>query len=842
MLQDSSPLPLAQMRVLDCCDRIGQACGRFLADLGAEVILLEPQAGMASRQRPPLHKGDSLYFATHNANKKSVVVDVQVEGGREKFLSLVKSADLLIDGGELTGRGISHEEIRTANPQLLLLSITDFGLTGPYKDFIATEAVHAAMGGFLSRSGIAGREPLMPPGEMSYETASIQAAWVALLAYWQRQKIGKGDLLDFSVNDAVSQLMDPAIGATGSAAAGRTPIEVSIRGRPVVKRIPGEIPSLALLYPYYKCADGYVRICTLNPRQWQAMSEWLGPDHSLTDPKYAKTAVRIFKIDIANALVAGLVKDKTRAELVAEGQQRGIPIAAVTKPAELFDDEHFHERDLFTEVPFQEEKGMMPSGYLRMDNRRIGARQSAPQLGENTADVFKQLQPKVLSCDNEKVVTHPLKGITVLDLGVIVAGGELGRLFADQGASVIKLENKAYADGLRTSFDGNPVSIPFAQGSRGKKSFGLNLRSEEGIAIFKNLVKKSDVVISNFKPGTTESLGIDYQSLKEINPGIICAESSALGSMGPQAKTMGYGPLVRASTSLSSVWRYPDQEDGFGDGITIYPDHFVARASATAIMAKLIERKQTGIGGFVDFSQAECIINVMATEFLRESVEPGSMVPQGNRYEFDAPNSLFQCQGNDEWIAISVTNDKQWQALCGLMGREDLNAHIGYVTAGQRVARRKELEKIVSKWTSNYSPYEIMHAYQENGVPAGNMLRLSEFLDNPQLRARGYFRTLNQPTVGRPLSTENAPVGSSELLPDPDINRAPAMAEHTRELAKEYLGYSDLEVDALIEAGVLEIGVPGDVGVIKQKIKTVLTSHATKAFLKFSAFKEKVTS
>lgn len=143
MLQDSSPLPLAQMRVLDCCDRIGQDCGRFLADLGAEVILLEPEDGMTSRQRPPLHKGESLYFATHNANKKSVVVDLQSEQGREQFLALVKSADLLIDGGELTGWGISHEEIRTANPQLLLLSITDFGLKGLYKNFIATEAVQA---------------------------------------------------------------------------------------------------------------------------------------------------------------------------------------------------------------------------------------------------------------------------------------------------------------------------------------------------------------------------------------------------------------------------------------------------------------------------------------------------------------------------------------------------------------------------------------------------------------------------------------------------------------------------------------------------------------------------
>ena len=138
------------------------------------------------------------------------------------------------------------------------------------------------------------------------------------------------------------------------------------------------------------------------------MSDWLGPDHPLTDPKYAKTAVRIFKIDIANALVADLVKDKTRVELVAEGQQRCIPIAAVTKPVEVFNNEHFRERDLFTEVPFQKDKGMLPSGYLHMDNRRIGIRKLAPQLGENTVDVFKQIQPKVLACESAKLISRLL--------------------------------------------------------------------------------------------------------------------------------------------------------------------------------------------------------------------------------------------------------------------------------------------------------------------------------------------------------------------------------------------------------------------------------------------------
>lgn len=835
-------LPLAGVRILDFCEERGQSCGRLLADLGAEVILVEPPTGSPARRRPPFHGATSLHFAVHAANKRSVTVDLASESGRTRLSALLHTADLLIDGtarGFWAQFGLDYAWLQQQKPDILILSITDFGLSGPYSHFLGSEAVHAAMGTFLSRSGREGREPLLPPGEMLSETAAAQATWVALLAYWQRLRTGRGDVLDFSINDAVAQILDPGIGVSGSASAGKTPIETAPHGRPIVDAKPGRLPSIALMYPIFKCADGAVRICVLNPRQWQAMSEWLGPDHPFRHPRYGKPGARLMQITRINALIAHLFAHQARAALMAEGRRRGIPIAELARPSELLSHPHFVARDFFAEVAVDGEVARGPAGYWRIDGHRVGWRTPAPCIGRDNDTLMEPSARAASAQDNTLERRRPFEGLRVLDLGVIVAGGELGRLFADQGAQVIKVENRAYADGLRQSLDGNPVSISFAQASRGKLSLGLNLRSAKGVELFGRLVAESDVVLTNFKPGTTESLGIDYATLRKINPRIICAESSAMGSFGPEAKTMGYGPLVRASTALTRLWRYPDAEDAYGDGITIFPDHFVARVSAIAILAKLIERESTGVGGFVDVAQAECIMNMLATEFLHESIAPGSMVAKGNRNDFDAPHAVFRCRGDDEWCVIAVKSDEHWQGLCAAMDRADLAARRDLAHASGRLAHRDELEGIVQTWCAGRSPREVRDRCQLHGAPAGNMLRLSEFLDDPHFRARRFFRVLDQPTAGRPLPTENGPVAFASSLPDPDIRRAPAMGEHTTQIARDVLRVSDGEIKSLLRSGDLEQGPSAAHGARLQKYKTFAASTAMKGLLAYNAWRAK---
>jgi len=838
---------LAGIRVIDLCDLRGQSCGRLLADLGAEVILVEPHGGMNSRQRPPLHQGNSLHFAVHNANKKSVQLNFSDAADVAKLKALIKTADLVIDGrnpGEYDDLGLSPQDIRQLRDDLVLISLSDFGMTGPYKNFKGSEAVHLAMATVLSRSGVNGSDPLLPPGELASETAAIQASWALLLAYWQRLHTGQGELLDFSINDAVAQIFDPGVGASGSAAAGKTAIEIAIHGRPIVEMVPGKLPSVALLYPIFKCADGHARICLLNPRQWRNMSKWLGDDHPFSHPKYEVNVTRIMKIDQVNALLAKFFADKPRALLVSEGQRRGIPIASLTLPAEVFAEQHFQERQFYHSLKVGADTGLAPAGYWRIDGQRIGIRQRAPKLGQHSDELLeaKPDQPPGAN-DKESIdvsARQPLAGITVLDLGVIVAGGDLGRLFADQGANVIKVENHRYPDGLRQSLDGNPVPISFAQANRNKRSLGLNLRTDKGKDLFKKLLKAADIVISNFKPGTLESLGLGFAELQQCNPAIICAESSAMGSVGPKAQTMGYGPLVRASSGLTGLWRYPGEEVICGDCTTIFPDHFAARISAVAIMAKLIERKRTGLGGFVDVSQSECIMAALATELLQESLQPGTLKPEGNRGRHDAPNNLFPCAGNDEWVAISVSSDAHWQSLCKAMVNTELAQDPRYSNAVNRLQHADELEQKVTHWTRSLTPYQVMQACQQQQLPAGNMLRLAEFIQNPHYQARKFFRELKQPTVDRPLATENAPVGFSENLPTPNMRPAPILAQHTVEIAQELLQLNHAEIKQLVTAGDLELQKKPSKPLV-QKIKTKGVMLAMALILKAHAAKNRFT-
>ena len=195
---------------------------------------------------------------------------------------------------------------------------------------------------------------------------------------------------------------------------------------------------------------------------------------------------------------------------------------------------------------------------------------------------------------------------------MIVAGGELGRLFADLGAEVIKIESATYPDGLRQTPPGRPMSRSWALTHRNEYGLGLDLRQQSGADIFGRLVAGADAVFANFKPGTLASLGFSYDTLRALNPGIVLAESSAFGATGPWSVRMGYGPLVRATTGITRLWT-SDDGDGFYDATTIFPDHVVARITAIAALAALIRRDRTGDGAHVHISQAEAAVNQLAT-------------------------------------------------------------------------------------------------------------------------------------------------------------------------------------------------------------------------------------
>ncbi|EUA38894.1 coA-transferase III family protein [Mycobacterium avium subsp. avium 2285 (R)] len=266
-----SELPLAALRVLDLCRGPGSSAARILADLGADVIVVE------SRRDPePTGGSGEIQRAVRHANKRSIVLDLSAgSDDLDTFWELAAGCDIVFEDSAPgdTENPVTARTLRHRLPQVVTVAVTAFGQSGPYRDWIGSEAVYVALSGELSRSGLPGREPLLPPARIATESAAAQAAWSALLAYAARLETGNGQLVDFSLLEGIAQTLDPGWGMAGSASGGR-PAAAEPRGR----------PDSRVRYPIFPCADGYVRLCILSPRQWQGMFAWLGKPEELADP------------------------------------------------------------------------------------------------------------------------------------------------------------------------------------------------------------------------------------------------------------------------------------------------------------------------------------------------------------------------------------------------------------------------------------------------------------------------------------------------------------------------------------------------------------------------------
>jgi crotonobetainyl-CoA:carnitine CoA-transferase CaiB-like acyl-CoA transferase len=767
---------LADLRVLDLCDGDADAVTRLFADLGADVLKVEPRGGSTARSATPTVAGASVPFSLNNANKRSAVLDPADAADRDRFDGLVVAADIVVDsGGRASAFGASCAELARRYPHLVAMSVTDFGVDGPRASWSATDPVLYAMSTALSRSGPTTGRPVLPPNGIASATAAVQAAWAALAAYYHRLTYGTGDYIDFSRFEAVVESLDPPFGAEGQAAVGLKRSTELWRGRPRNQQI----------YPTFACRDGHVRICLLSPRQWRGMRSWLGEPEQFADPKFETIAARYASSRELNELIAELFATQTMDELVNEGQALGVPVAAVLSPAETLGSAHFRSVGALTEAAIAPgAKVTVPVGAFVVDGNHVGFDRPAPSPGADEP-AWKATRSEREPSPDSTSVRRPFEGLRILDLGVIVAGGELGRLFADLGAEVVKIESAAYPDGLRQTPPGQVMSRSWALTHRNEYGLGLDLRSAEGAEIFARLVADADAVFANFKSGTLASLGFPYEKLQAYNPRIVLAESSAFGATGPWSIRMGYGPLVRATTGVSRLWT-SDDDPGFYDATTIFPDHVVARITAIAALASLIGRECTGTGAHVHISQAEAAVNQLAATYVTDAARTANLPVADD----SAVHGVYPCAGDDEWCVISLRTASDRQALVAAMERSDLPRDCGDLLAA------------VSEWTSGMDKNVVADTLQRAGVPAAPMNRAVDVLADPVLLHRRAFTDMVHPLFVDAMPTETSPSLYAHI-PRADLRPAPMPGEHTREICQKLLALDTEEIDRLITDGVL---------------------------------------
>lgn len=789
---DTYDPPLSGVRILDLSSGPITAIGRLLADLGAQVTPVN-LSGVTETEAVDSTVGPYIGSipvgtAINRYGLSAVDIDASAPEGARRWQELLSDADILIENtrpGSDAETALAVKQIHAEHPALVILSVSDFGRDTAYRTWQATTPVLHALTSELSRSGIPGREPLVPPApELPYQVAAAQAAVLTVSVYLDRLRTGTGDLIDFSVLDGAMQALDPPFGTPGTASAG-VPLSEQRRNWLAERQ----------RYPIIRCKDGYVRICVLAKRQWQGMFTWMGEPEEFADPKFNSLMERFMSPTLLPA-IEQFCSDKTRAELETEGQRHGVPTAAVLTLTEALNTEQVIQRGFFRDVDIADGlTAPIPAGVAEVDGHRASAL-TAPREAAARPD-----GAPVLGVRERRDEGLPLEGLRVLDLGVIVVGADTGRLFGDLGADVIKIENSAFPDGLRGKL--NKMSQTYASGHRNKRSIGIDLRSDEGRALAHRLAEDADVVLTNFKPGVAQALGMDHATLGKVNPGIVVVDSSAFGPTGPWAKRLGYGPLVRAAAGFTDLWVYPDAPGEFCDTVTVYPDHVAARIGALTALTLLLRRERTGTGGAVSVAQSEVMMSHLASEIAAEVLRRHGHEPSGEPVH-DAPWGLFPADGENAWVAVTVRDTADWQALCGVIGRPDLVADDALGTRAGRDRDRARIDEAVRAWTAAHTATAAMELLQAAGVPAGAVLHAAEAPTFGYYADRRAFREELHPHGAEPFTMENVQIHSDRVA-DPPLGQAPLLGEQTREIAAEQLGLGDTEIDELIERGVLEV-------------------------------------
>jgi crotonobetainyl-CoA:carnitine CoA-transferase CaiB-like acyl-CoA transferase len=373
----------------------------------------------------------------------------------------------------------------------------------------------------------------------------------------------------------------------------------------------------------------------------------------------------------------------------------------------------------------------------------------------------------------------PLEGLKVVELARILAGPWAGQTLSDLGADVIKIESPEGDDTRRWGPPfverGEDISASYFHScNRGKRSITVDFRTPEGQEITRQLIADADVLIENFKVDGLAKYGLDYDSVKSLNPRLVYCSITGFGQTGPYRKRAGYDFLMQGMGGIMSVTGEPGgQPQKMGVAVT---DILTGLYSVIAIEAALLQREKTGLGQHVDMALLDVAASTMANQALNYLTTGTAPVSMGNAHQNLTPYQVFDC--SDGYIIIATGNDAQYQRLCAILGLDDMAQHPDYLTNADRIAHRDVMTTRISGATRTWSKTDLLTACEAKGVPAGPINNLQEVFDDPQIKAREMQMELDGvPSVRSPM------VFSEASLSHP--RPSPKLGEHTDEILRD---------------------------------------------------------
>lgn len=803
MSDEGSHLPgaLNGLRVLDLTGRMGGYCGLLLANLGADVFLIEPPGGDPMRSEGPFqsdqsHPEQSLSFAAYHTNKRGIVLNLDDDEGRETLRNLARNADVLIEDkspGCLERRGLGYSTLRSANPALVMTSITGFGQSGPYRDFRAPNIVAFAMGGLMNLCGHPGRAPLMGPCDVAYHLGSVHAAFGTLVALFKRRSSGVGQHVEVSLQDVL--VADPFL---------RIITRHSVTGE--IPERTGHSQSTTVAETY-QCRDGYVRIFVNQPDHWRRFVEWLGRPPELLDPKLENVQNRFPLRQLIDRLVEARTLNYETKQFFEEFQALRLAAAPIYSPSAFLADEQTQHRNYVATLDHRHlGRHGFPGDPYKFSESPWRIERGAPLLGEHQAEVGRDLarpslwQTECAGPDEPSVTSKNLfEGVRVVSFPTGIVGPALAGLLAEHGAEVISIEAGRGAGGRQLTQKFQVAAD--LEGNRDRKRIAIDMKQPEGAALAKRLIARSDVVVENFSARVMASWGLDYPRMREIRPQIIMASLQAFGQTGPRRDYVSFGPILMSYCGMAYLWRDPEMERPGAGCQTAFPDYVAPSYGALAILAALHHRARTGKGQYIDISQAETAASMIGPAYLEYLLKRREPQPQGNASATLAPHGCYRCKGDDRWCAIAIQSQEEWIRFCELAGHREWLSDHRFSEPAARVTYRQELDYWIGKWTAQYTPHQVMLMLQRAGIAAGVVQTAEDLYCDPHLRERGFSREVFHPQVGW-VTRAGPTVRDANHAAAPDSFSHVAGEDNERVLG-EILGMSREEIHDLTERQVL---------------------------------------
>ncbi len=782
--------PLSDLRVVDLTDLRGALCGRILADLGADVVLVEPPAVDATLRA-------STAYRYRHANKRGRVLDLADDHGVAALDELLAAADVVIHSGP-AGRTLP-DGCLARHPHLVEVAICDFGATGPRAGWHLEPLPALAASGTLFATGFPTMAPTGLPGYLAHDCASVYAAAGAVAALLDAGRAPAGSPRGQTVEVSVQE----------AALAGTTPWSICLRD---YLRVNPHLPAAGTRnadgsYWVLPAADGWVRTVIGSNRQWDGFVQLLGSPDALCGDEWNLPGFRLRNADVVRICAADQLADRTRAALFEQARGTSATIGVLHTPSEFAAHEQTRGRSFFVrgfdglaDAPFATAPYRFSATPASLRRPAPAGCQGATFPARDHAAAPAAARRFPLAAHDPTAATGsplPLAGVRVVEFGMAAVVPELCGVLSELGAEVIKVESRAHPDVLRTA-SGPELNkaFTFNSESRGRESVTIDVTTPEGAALALDLCARADIVAENYRGGVLDRLGLGEAAVRERNPSVIYASSQGYGRGGPYGEMPAYGPLNNGFAGLHHLWSDRDAPYPCGTSLN-HPDHIAGKLLAVAVLAALAHRARTGEGQHIDMAQTEAAAYLAGELYLDAALLGDERPVCGNESRTCTPHGVYPAAGDDRWIAVAVHNDDAWR---GLLAATGILPGAALDTEPERRAAQAAIDAALGAWTSEHDPFVAAELLQRHGVSAMAVMGPDDHHADPHLAGRGFIVELHHDEVGVEHHVGN-PIRLSRT-PQRVAASAPCLGAHTHEVLGRVLGLAPQAVDDLVARGI----------------------------------------